>query len=193
MIAQNTTNKPDKEVIVTLYEKQLPMITHVLKNSQHETFCQLVANDNISDAEAYRQAGYAHRGAGQNAHRLIKNDDIAGRIAYIRTERAVKAGITQEKQAIKLEHAQELALKNGDVSNYVRAVVEQSKHYGLSIDKSETTETVPEATVEQLEEFRRISQEILARKHLRVGNDLDSCSVGCSDSEEAAILGQEQG
>ena len=83
MIAQNTTNKPDKEVIVTLYEKQLPMITHILRNSQHETFCQLVANDNISDAEAYRQAGYAHRGAGQNAHRLIKNDDIAGRIAYI--------------------------------------------------------------------------------------------------------------
>ena len=79
------------------------------------------------------------------------------------------------------------------MSNYVRAVVEQSKHYGLSIDKSETSETVPEATAEQLEEFRRISQEILYRKHLAQDNTLAGCMSGCRESDNSGPLSQKQG
>lgn len=108
---------------------------------REEMFCQLSADGDKSDAQAYRDAGYSHNGAGQNAGRMIKKDYIKRRIAYIRAERAVKAGITQEKQAIKLQRAQEMALADNDTNTYIRAVVEQSKHYGLSIDKQQTETT----------------------------------------------------
>jgi hypothetical protein len=42
----------------------------ILKNARHEKFCQLVASG-MSAAEAYTQAGYAEKGAKDNASRLM--------------------------------------------------------------------------------------------------------------------------
>ena len=174
MIAQNTTYKK-------LTDKQ-------------EAFCQAKARCPMSDVQAYRQSGYKDgKNARQSAHELITNPYIIDRIAEIKAYKERKVVVTQQSVAREADDLYHLALLTGDIKAANAALVTKAKAYGCLTDKTETTETVPEATAEQLEEFRRVSQEILARKHLRAVNDINSCSVGCSDSEEAAILGQEQG
>ena len=174
MIAQNTTNRP-------LSDRQ-------------EKFCQIKANEDVSHVDAYRRAGYKDSPTTRyNACRLTTKEYIKTRIAEIKAERAEILAVTRELQTERYTDVARRCRDLGDITNEIRAYNGIDKLHGLAIDKSETTETMPEATTEQLEEFHRVSQEILARKHLRAVNDLDSCSVGCSDSEEAAILGQEQG
>jgi hypothetical protein len=51
----------------------------VLPKSRHEQFAQFVAKG-LSATQAYISAGYAERGAAQNASRLIKNYKVSRRI-----------------------------------------------------------------------------------------------------------------
>lgn len=145
MIAQadKTQEIVDCEVI-----KTYTLSKQRLNNDREEAFCKNKANNDISDAKAYRDAGYSKNGAMQNGHRLISKDYIKDRIAYLRAENAVKAGVTQEKQAIKLERAGEIALEEGDVSTFIRATVDQSKHYGLMVDKTVTETTDAQRALE---------------------------------------------
>ena len=161
MIAQNTTNKP-------LSDRQ-------------EKFCQIKANEDVSHSEAYRRAGYSPVGADRNSSRLMVKDDIKARIADIRAEKAVELAVTRELQTERYTDVARRCRDLGDITNEIRAYNGIDKLHGLAIDKTETTETVPEATAEQLEEFRRVSQEILARKHLQ------------AVVEETGLLEQEQG
>ena len=172
MIAQNITNKP-------LSDRQ-------------EKFCQIKANEDVSHVEAYRRAGYKDSPTiRQNACRLTTKEYIKARIAEIRAKKAEILAVTRELQTERYTDVARRCRALGDTTNEIRAYNGIDKLHGLAIDKTETTETVPEATVEQLEEFRRISQEILARKHLRQGNGLDRLYHGCS--EETGLLEQEQG
>jgi hypothetical protein len=58
-----------------------------LKNAKHEQFAQFVSNGD-SATNAYVLAGYAEKGAEQNSSRLIRNDDVLGRIQYLRDQKA---------------------------------------------------------------------------------------------------------
>lgn len=55
-----------------------------LKDSQQEMFCQNVANGTMSNAEAYRKAGYSHKGADANSARLMTKGVIRERIQELR-------------------------------------------------------------------------------------------------------------
>ena len=173
MIAQNTTNKP-------LSDRQ-------------EKFCQIKANEDVSHSEAYRRAGYSPVGADRNSSRLMVKDDIKARIADIRAEKAVELAVTRELQTERYTDVARRCRDLGDITNEIRAYNGIDKLHGLAIDKTETTETVPEATAEQLEEFRRISQEILYRKHLAQDNTLAGCMSGCRESDNSGPLSQKQG
>lgn len=77
-----------------------------LKNAKHEQFAQYVSNGD-SATKSYILAGYSEKGAEQNSSRLIRNDEVLGRIEYLRqtkaqihkeaVEKAVEAsGLTKE-------------------------------------------------------------------------------------------------
>jgi hypothetical protein len=104
-------------------------------NTRQETFCQLKAIGNISDSEAYRQAGYSHKNPDSNAAQLVVKKGIKARIAELKAKWAEKLEITREGQVRKLEKAQRLALETCDTSSYIRAIEGQSKHFGLMADK----------------------------------------------------------
>jgi hypothetical protein len=57
----------------------------ILQNPSHECFCLLRAEGESATA-AYIKSGYSMNGAGQSAHRLLKNAEIKGRILEIRTK-----------------------------------------------------------------------------------------------------------
>ena len=174
MIAQNTTYKK-------LTDKQ-------------EAFCQAKARCPMSDVQAYRQSGYKDgKNARQSAHELITNPYIIDRIAEIKAYKERKVVVTQQSVAREADDLYHLALSIGDIKAANAALVTKAKAYGCLTDKTETSETVPEATAEQLEEFRRISQEILYRKHLAQDNTLAGCMSGCRESDNSGPLSQKQG
>ena len=55
-----------------------------LKNPRHERFCVEYARDHNATQAATR-AGYSEHTAGQQGHRLLKNDQISSRIAELDT------------------------------------------------------------------------------------------------------------
>jgi len=71
----------------------------ILANPKWERFCQeLLADDN--QTQAYIRAGYSIQGAARGAYRLIREPEVAARVAELRTKRnrriAEDAGITQD-------------------------------------------------------------------------------------------------
>ncbi len=67
-----------------------------LGNAKHETFClEYVKDHNAS--EAYVRAGYSAKGAGQAAHKLLKNTEVTARIAELEAGLADKALVTVEE------------------------------------------------------------------------------------------------
>ncbi len=54
-------------------------------NPKQEAFCQGVASG-LSLTQAYIRAGYSEKGAGQGGERMLKNVDIANRVAELRAK-----------------------------------------------------------------------------------------------------------
>jgi hypothetical protein len=69
----------------------------MLKNPRQEHFCQLVASGMFSQAEAFRKAGYAEKGAKENASRLMTNDNVAARIEELRARNAEKCQLSKDQ------------------------------------------------------------------------------------------------
>jgi phage terminase small subunit len=67
----------------------------MLDNVRHEKFAQGVANG-LTVSEAYRQAGFSHKGAGPSGDRLLKNAKIHNRVQELRQQNAQKASVTQQ-------------------------------------------------------------------------------------------------
>lgn len=154
----------------------------ILKNAKHEHFSQLVAGGKPPTA-AYVLAGYSEHGAAQSANRLLKNAEIADRIAQLRKaveeparERAIekaavsKAWVLSElmenvsmaKQAVPVlnkkgeptgEYQQNLSAAN-------RALELLGKELGMFKDQLEVTDPRQRMTDDELrEELRRLYQE----------------------------------
>jgi phage terminase small subunit len=64
-----------------------------LANLKHEAFAREFIKDHNA-SEAYVRAGYSPKGAGQAAHKLLKNAEVAARIAELEAEVAEKAQVT---------------------------------------------------------------------------------------------------
>jgi len=128
-----------------------------LKSSRQELFVQKYTQG-MSASEAYRQAGYKPDYAEKNATRLTGNDGISARIRYLQAEKAVKAGITQEGQARKLEIVQNICLANGEHSTYVKAVQDESRLFGLDKQVIEQSDAQRQLTETQAAEALRIAE-----------------------------------
>jgi hypothetical protein len=127
-------------------------------NDRQEAYCQIKANNNVSNTEAYRQAGYKSKRPDITVAKLVRNNKIIARIRELRVEVAMKAGITQDGQVRKLEEVRLRCKENGENSNEIRAIEVQSKHFALMTDKVLTGDT--EEKKEQDEQQRKANQEI---------------------------------
>lgn len=70
---------------------------------QRATFAREYVKDHNA-AAAYVRAGYSAKGAGQAAHKLLKNAEIAAFIAELEAKLATKADITAEEIIRELKH-----------------------------------------------------------------------------------------
>ena len=117
-----------------------------LKNPRHERFAQEIAHA-ASSADAYRSAGYESDGrfAEAGAARLLKNTDVAARIAELKaapatvvtTTEATIAKVTTATAIGEFEEARLLALKKGQAAAAVSATMAKAKLAGLLAEKPE--------------------------------------------------------
>lgn len=138
-------------------------------NDRQEKFCQLKAESNISDTQAYIDAGYQSKSPGVHAGQIVKNSKIKNRIREIKVDLAVKHGITQETQCKKLEDLRLRCKAEGDSTGENAAIREQNKLYGLSVDKSvvEQTEAQKLRTATERQEAKDFAQWQLERRLAR--------------------------
>ena len=150
----------------------------MLKNAKHEHFAQLVAGGKTPPV-AYVTAGYSEAGAAQSANRLLKNADVALRIAQLRKaveeparERAIEKAavdkawvLSQLIEVVKMakqaepvrdaegnpigEYRQNLAAAN-------KSLELLGKELGMFVDRSEVrTGPLDDASTEVLLQMRR--------------------------------------
>lgn len=73
-----------------------------LENAKRERFCQeLLVDDNAT--QAYIRSGYSPNGASQSAEKLLRNAEVAARVAELRAERSKKATTSAEWVVSELE------------------------------------------------------------------------------------------
>ena len=109
---------------------------------RQETFCQNKADGKMSDAEAYRQAGYSKTDANSASHRLSTKVHIQARIAHIQAERAAEARITRETLADDYNRALRIAEAQDNAQGMCAATTGKARLYGF--DKQVVETSVPE-------------------------------------------------
>jgi hypothetical protein len=115
-----------------------------LKNPRHERFAQEIACA-ASPADAYKSAGYESDGrfAEAAAARLLKNTDVAARIAELKAApatvvtTATTAEVTAATAIGEFEEARLLALKKGQAAAAVSATMAKAKLASLFAEKPE--------------------------------------------------------
>lgn len=112
----------------------------LLFTQKMEMFCQkYIEIDNATEAHSVVYGGISSRMTHKReAFALKRNPLIIERIRELRGMAAEKYLITVEIQTAKLEKIREAAFKAGDYSPAISAVMGQSKHYGLLVDKAES-------------------------------------------------------
>ena len=105
----------------------------MLQNPRHERFAQEIAKAKTATA-AMAAAGYTDP---RNSTRLMKNDEIRRRIAELQARGAERAEVTLASLLAELDAARQLALKLGQCSAAVAAVMGMAKLTGLIIDRRE--------------------------------------------------------
>jgi len=154
-----TTNKTEKAT-ANIGDKPL-------ENVKWELFAQLISTGKTGE-EAYAEAGFKSKYPRKNAPHLLKKPQIQARIRHFTAEAAIKAGITRETQAQKLEDVILRARAAGDRTNEVAAIREQNKLYGLSADKIIHGDEPDELSQERLEIGRQLAKEAVERERLRL-------------------------
>jgi len=136
---------------------------YVRENEREETFCQLMANGNITAKQAYIQAGYSVRSSEPNSCRKLSNAKVKNRIAAIKAELDVKRGITREIQALKLADLRARCQAEGDHSNEMKTIAEENALYGLIITKTQDMPIEGSRKLSEAEqaEARRIAQLVM--------------------------------
>ena len=122
-----------------------------------ERFVQLYACGKLSASEAFRQAGYAHKGADANSARLTVRDSIKRRLAYIKMQMAEKDGITRETLADDYNRALRIAEAQDNAQGMCAATTGKARLYGF--DKQVVEQhTEPPMTRDQAAEADRYAQ-----------------------------------
>ena len=114
-----------------------------LRNIKRERFCQNMLNgakDSISQAAAYRLAGYkaaAGHPAEVAASRLLSTDEVQHRIAELLAPAARKAGVTVETLLAEYDEVRDLAKADQQLAVAKSATDSKGKLTGLMRDKVE--------------------------------------------------------
>lgn len=140
-----------------------------LENPQWENFARLYFEGKTAE-DSYTLAGFKSKYPRKNAPRLLKKSEIIARIRHFKTEAAIKAGITQEKQAQKLEDVILRSRENGDRTNEVAAIREQNKLYGLSADKIIHEKPQDEFTEERLKQAKEAAKQSAQQLKIKLIN-----------------------
>ena len=158
MIAQNKENKP----IEVEHTGKEPL------KGKRERFAQEIAKGDCNHTEACRKANYKdHKGLRIYANKLITNPLIKARIDYLRAKLAEKLEITRESQAKEYMDIRGRCQDNGDSTNEIKANNSIDKLFGLSIDKSETSDSQRARSVVQKREAALYAQWKLERSLAR--------------------------
>ena len=144
-----------------------------LHNLRHERFCQeYVRGPHAGNAtSAYEAAGFKRHKS--QASRLANAPHIVARVTELRAAMAqalaqatddaiAHTGLTIERLIGEMEEARQLAMKNGQSSAAVGAVIAKAKIAGLWIEKREPANKYAELTDEQLEQRIRELDAMLA-------------------------------
>lgn len=102
----------------------------VLSNSRHEKFAIAVVCGK-SHTAAYIAAGYGAKGARQNAHRLITNDDIRGRILELKRKLANENKVQLGEIIYDLDQTHKMAMALGQCSAAISAIMNKAKLLGI--------------------------------------------------------------
>ena len=112
----------------------------ILANVRHERFAQELACGS-SATSAYAAAGYEGRGGGQSANKLLKNPQVAARVAQLKEEIAaavVQRSVYDREAAMQeADIAFKLALERNNPGAAVAAVTLKAKLNGLLIERQE--------------------------------------------------------
>ncbi|RWG82877.1 MAG: Terminase small subunit [Mesorhizobium sp.] len=115
----------------------------MLANARHENFVQNII-EGMPASRAYILAGYQARGnaAEVNAARLLRNAQVASRIAELRARQARRLDITVESVTRMLIEDRAAALAAKQMGAAVAASMNLAKLHGLIVDKSEVESVV---------------------------------------------------
>lgn len=106
-----------------------------LSNVRREKFAQGVV-EGMNATEALGKAGYAR--IRQNAHRMITNDDVSGRVTELRSAIAIKHEVTTESLIQASEEVRQLAIADGQYNAAVSAIREMGVLSGKRVERTET-------------------------------------------------------
>jgi phage terminase small subunit len=144
-----------------------------LRNLRHERFCQeYVRGPHAGNAtSAYEAAGFKRHQS--QASKLANAPHIVARITELRVAMAeafsqatddaiARTGLSIERLIVEMEEARQLAMKNGQSSAAISAVIAKAKIAGLWIEKRDATNKYADLTDEQLEQRIRDLDAMLA-------------------------------
>jgi len=145
---------------------------------KRELFCQEFVIDNNATQAAIR-AKYSKHTAGQQAFKLLKNDQIKARIAILQKEVVNRVGVTQE---MVVNEYKKLAFANAeDIFNWETEVITVKGSDGDEVKKEIARPTIKKleemspAARASISEIRETNQGIAIKLHDKKGS-LDSLS-----------------
>lgn len=106
---------------------------------RQEAFCRHYLTE-PSGTRAAIMAGYAESGAGQEAHRLLKNADILQKISSLRRAHAISYALDRDTMLDKLEAFFEDAMRGQSYSAALRALLAQAELSGIMNRRHKATE-----------------------------------------------------
>lgn len=169
MIAQTIQNKP-------------------MRDGRQESFCQWMARANVSITQAYRNAGYEAKNAGNCGSKLAKLISIKTRIAQIKAIKERKVVVTPQSVAIEADDNYHLALAMGDIKAANAALVIKARAYGCQTDKTVTehTDAQQARTAAERREDKRYAQWVLTQPQEASNDDMANTDKVELDSQERA-------
>jgi hypothetical protein len=90
----------------------------------------------MSATDALERAGYERHW--QNAHRLMRNDEVTNRIAELRSVVAAKHEVTAASLISEAEEVRQKALGSGQCAAAIAAIREKGVLSGQRVERSET-------------------------------------------------------
>jgi hypothetical protein len=120
---------------------------------RQETFCRLIVEGILSNAECARQSGYSAETAGQYATKLLNGQDfphVVERITELREERQRRYGVTTIGQLERLAKLSKGAEDAGQFSAAINAEKIRSAMGGLTIDRRETINTLDQLSRDEI-------------------------------------------